>query len=185
LAGQKVTIFGGSTPKPGEPAYEQALGLGRSLAAAGHTVITGGYRGTMEAISRGAAEAGGHVIGVTCAEIEAWRPVTANPWVSEEIRFPTLRERLYALIDLCDAALALPGGIGTLAEIAVLWSQLQTGASRPMPFILIGPGWAQTMGTFIREQAGYIPEKYQHLPVYEDNIEAAVKTLNYLLDSTR
>ena len=57
-------------------------------------MLTGGYIGTMEAVSRGAAEAGGHVIGVTCEEIEAWRPVRVNAWVKEEIRRKTLMERL-------------------------------------------------------------------------------------------
>jgi len=50
--------------------------------------------GTMEAVSRGAAEAGGHVIGVTCEDIEKWRPIGANAWVKEEWRKKTLTERL-------------------------------------------------------------------------------------------
>lgn len=53
-----VTVFGGSQPKPGTPAYEEARQLGELLAQRGHTVLTGGYIGTMEAVSRGAAHAG-------------------------------------------------------------------------------------------------------------------------------
>ncbi len=131
----RVTVFGGSHPKPGDPAYEQALILGKLLGSAGYTVLTGGYMGTMEAVSRGAAESGGHVIGVTCDEIESWRPVEPNPWVMDQIRYPTLRKRLYALIEECDAAIALPGGIGTLAEIATMWSQMQVFATSPRPLI--------------------------------------------------
>ena len=71
----RVTVFGGSQPGEDSPAYSQAIELGRLLASRGHTVLTGGYIGSMEAVSRGAAEAGGHVVGVTCEEIEAWRPV--------------------------------------------------------------------------------------------------------------
>ena len=92
----QVTVFGGSEPRPGEPAYEEAFRLGRMIGQKGYTVLTGGYVGTMEAVSRGAAEAGGHVIGVTCDEIEAWRPVRPNAWVQEERRFPSLRQRLNA-----------------------------------------------------------------------------------------
>jgi len=99
----KVTVFGGAGPKPGDPAYLEALELGRELAQAGHSVLTGGYIGTMEAVSRGAAEAGGHVIGVTCDEIETWRAVSPNAWVQEEWRYPSLRQRLFALMDHCDA----------------------------------------------------------------------------------
>ncbi|HWQ84126.1 MAG TPA: hypothetical protein VN363_06135, partial [Anaerolineales bacterium] len=83
-----ITVFGGSQIQPGMPDYLAAQRLGGLLAMAGHCVLTGGYIGAMEAVSRGAAEAGGHVIGVTCAEIEAWRPGKANAWVKEERCFP-------------------------------------------------------------------------------------------------
>ena len=52
----QVTIFGGTKPRPGETEYDDAVQLGRLLAESGHTVITGGYMGTMEAVSRGANE---------------------------------------------------------------------------------------------------------------------------------
>ena len=79
----KVSVFGGSQPREGTTAYEEARKLGELLAKQGHVVLTGGYIGTMEAVSRGAAEAGGHVIGVTCEEIERWRKVGGNRWVKE------------------------------------------------------------------------------------------------------
>jgi uncharacterized protein (TIGR00730 family) len=155
----RVTVFGGSKPRPNEPAYEQAYQLGKLLGTAGYAVLTGGYIGTMEAVSLGVAETGGHVIGVTCDEIEAWRPVTPNPWVMQENRFPTLNQRLNALIQDCEAAIALPGGIGTLAEIAVMWSQLQTGASKPKPLILVGLGWQATLDAFYQTLGDYIADK--------------------------
>jgi uncharacterized protein (TIGR00730 family) len=154
----RVSVFGGSRPKPGQAAYLEAERLGNLFAQAGCTVLTGGYIGTMEAVSRGASEAGGHVIGVTCAEIESWRPGGANAWVAEEMRFPTLRQRLFALIENCDAALALPGGAGTLAEIAVMWSHLLTDSLPPRPLILIGPGWKATMEAFYSSLGEYISD---------------------------
>jgi predicted Rossmann-fold nucleotide-binding protein len=51
----RVTVFGGSKPKVGESAYEDAFQLGSLLGKAGYTVLTGGYIGTMEAVSHGAA----------------------------------------------------------------------------------------------------------------------------------
>ena len=94
----KISVFGGSQPQEGSDTYAEARELGRLLAQAGHTVLTGGYIGTMEAVSRGASEAGGHVIGVTCAQIENWRRVTANKWVKEEWKRESLMERLEDLI---------------------------------------------------------------------------------------
>lgn len=153
-----ITVFGGSQPKPGDIVYQDAQQLGQLLAQAGYTILNGGYIGTMEALSRGAAEAGGHVIGVTCDEIEAWRPVKANRWISEEWHYSTLQERLFALIKNGAAYLALPGGVGTLAEITLTWNLLITGVLSPRPLILIGRGWRETMKKFVAEQAGNIPE---------------------------
>src|SRR5512139_1007443 len=118
----KVSVFGGSQPKEGDAAYAEALELGRLLAERGHIVLTGGYIGTMEAVSRGAHEASGHVVGVTCAEIERWRAVGANQWVKEQSRWETLVERLQFLVQECDAGIALPGGPGTLTEISLMWN---------------------------------------------------------------
>lgn len=172
-----ITVFGGSTPRPGEPSYADAQRLGRLLAEAGHSVLTGGYMGTMEAVSRGAAEADGRVIGVTCTQIEAWRQAKANPWVQEERHFETLRERLYHLIESCDAALALPGGVGTLAEIAVMWSQMQTASMPARPLILVGPGWRRTFDQLFEAQAVYIPEGHRALLAFAADIESAFTTL--------
>jgi hypothetical protein len=177
-----ITVFGGSKPQPGEEAYEQAKALGRALAEAGHCVLTGGYMGTMEAVSCGAAEAGGHVIGVTCAQIEAWRQAKANPWVREERRFETLRERLYHLIENCDAALALPGGVGTLAEISVMWSQMQTASMPSQPLILIGPGWQETFGQLFTAQAAYIPQGHRALLTFAADLGTALSALQNALE---
>src|SRR4029453_16968140 len=115
---------------------------------AGWTVATGGYSGVMEAASRGAHEAGGHVIGVTCTLIENWREgFCANAWVKEEIKFSSLRERLSHLVEFRDATLALPGGIGTLSEIALTWSLIQTSEIKPKPLVVVGRVWAETITT--------------------------------------
>lgn len=176
-----ISVFGGSTPQPGTAAYQEAQLLGGLLAESGFVVQTGGYIGTMEAISRGASEAGGHVIGVTCDEIEAWRPVAPNQWVAEEKRRPTLRERLYILIDDCDGAIALPGGIGTLAEIALNWSQLQINPEFPRPLILIGQGWTKTLATFIAELDYYIPKVDQKRIYTSPDPTSALDLLKNLL----
>ena len=137
----RITVFGGSQTYPEEPVYQQALQLGKLIGEAGYTVLTGGYIGTMEAVSRGVAERGGHVIGVTCDVIEAWRQVKPNRWVAEELRFQTLHQRIVALVENCDGALALPGGVGTLAEITFMWNLLLTSSISPRPLITIGSGW--------------------------------------------
>lgn len=174
----RITVFGGSQPKPGDPAYNEALELGRLLGQAGHTVLTGGYIGTMEAVSRGAYETGGHVIGVTCDEIESWRPVKPNAWLHSELRHATLRARLLALIDECDAALALSGGAGTLAEVAMMWNQVLTAAVPPRPLVLVGPGWSAVLNAFYDAFGVYIPEPQRRWISLAPDIHAALAMLD-------
>jgi uncharacterized protein (TIGR00725 family) len=173
-----ITIFGGSQPQPGSPAYMQAYELGKLLALSGHTVLTGGYMGTMEAASRGASEAGGHVIGVTCADIEAWRGSGANAWVQEERRFSTLQERLNELILACDAAIALPGGPGTLTEIALTWNLMIVNSIPPKPLILVGAGWKTTLETFFLSLDAYIPERQRSFLFFTSTVQEADQLLN-------
>jgi predicted Rossmann-fold nucleotide-binding protein len=101
----------------------------------------------MEAVSRGAREAGGYVIGVTCAAFDPLRP---NPWLSEERRKSSLFARLMELITLGDAYVALPGGIGTLSEVTLVWSLFQTSSLSPRPFVLVGSLWARLIEAFAR-----------------------------------
>jgi len=155
----KVSVFCSSTIQPDSAEYRQAYALGRGLALAGHSLLSGGYHGSMAAVSRGAREAGGEAIGVTCEEIERWRPVQPNPWLTHELKYATLLERLSCLATHCDLAAALPGGIGTLTEIMLVWN-LQAIAARPRaPILLISPAWQEVLQQFQRSFAGYIPER--------------------------
>jgi uncharacterized protein (TIGR00730 family) len=176
-----ITVFGGSLPKPGSQAYQDAQLLGSILAGLKYAVQTGGYIGTMEAVSRGASEAGGHVIGVTCDEIENWRPVAPNQWVKEQKRCASLRERLYKLIDECVAAIALPGGIGTLAEVALTWAELQINPERPKPLILVGLEWQETLETFKTKLGEYIPVNDQNRIITVSDVESAANLLSSLI----
>ena len=174
----KVTVFGGSSPKPGQPEYHQALRLGQLLAEGGHTVLTGGYTGTMEAVSRGVVEAGGHTIGVTCEEIERWRASKANPWVQEEWSRSTLVERLVTLIDSSDALIALPGGPGTLTEISLAWNRMVIEALSPRPLIMIGQGWRMVFEELFATQDSYITESHRHLLTFVESVDQAAAMLN-------
>jgi uncharacterized protein (TIGR00730 family) len=175
----KISVFGGSQPKSNDPGYEEAYALGKMLAEAGHTVMTGGYIGTMEAVSRGASEAGGHVIGVTCEEIENWRPVKANDWVKEEWRRDTLIERLQVLVEECDAGIALPGGPGTLTEIALMWNLMIVESMHRRPLVLVGSGWQSVFDQFYNELNVYISNKQRELLSFAKDVKTAVEIINH------
>ncbi len=132
-----VTVFGSSRPPPGSEAYETARRLGELLARAGFTVATGGYGGTMEGVSRGAREAGGKTLGVTAEVFES----AANAWVEEEIRVATWQERLLKLVELGAGYVVLPGGTGTLVELAVVWEWINKGFLPAKSIVILGDFW--------------------------------------------
>ena len=173
-----ITVFGGAQPKEGTAAYEEARELGALLAQHGHVILTGGYMGTMEAVSRGAHEAGGHVIGVTCEDIEVWRATKANQWVKEERRKKSLIERLIGLIEGCDTAIALPGGAGTLTEITLMWNLMIVESLPPRPLILVGRGWQSTFDQFFKEFYTYMPIRQQELLYFAEDVKTAVKKIS-------
>jgi uncharacterized protein (TIGR00730 family) len=156
-----ISVFGSSAPKPGQTDYEEARQVGRLLAEAGFTVSTGGYSGTMAAVSQGAAEGGGHVIGVTSNQIESFRVMGPNQWVAEEIRYDTLRDRLLHLIEHNDGMITLPGGIGTLSEMSLAWSLIQVGEISMRPLILMGQMWQDTVRAFVKRP--YVHEEHERL----------------------
>jgi uncharacterized protein (TIGR00730 family) len=177
LMKMNISVFGGAQPKEGEQAYTEAMELGRLLAQRGHTVLTGGYIGTMEAVSRGAHDAGGHVIGVTCEDIENWHKVSPNRWVKEEWRKKTLNERLQALIDACDAAFVLPGGAGTLTEVSLMWNLMIVESRHRSPLILIGSGWQSTFDQFFTSFGNYMPAHQRELLMFANDVQKAVEML--------
>jgi uncharacterized protein (TIGR00730 family) len=173
----KVAIFGGASAKPGDQSYQDAQHLGRLLGSRGWTVMTGGYIGIMEAASRGACEAGGHVIGVTCAEIEKYRDTKANQWVMEEWNYTTLRERMYTLIDNCDAAVVMPGGVGTLTELAAMWNEMIVKGKMKRPLILVGQDWQRVISQFFDLFGGYVGAKERDLIQIVPDVDAAFEIL--------
>jgi predicted Rossmann-fold nucleotide-binding protein len=87
-----------------------------------------------------------------------------------------------ALIDENDAALALPGGAGTLAEIAVMWNHLLTRAVPPRPLILIGSGWRGTFTTLFEQQGTYISEADRTWLTFVPDVPAAFQKLQAALN---
>jgi hypothetical protein len=134
-----VTIFGTSKARPGDGIFETANEIGKALAKRSFTIANGGYGGTMLAAAKGASQAGGRIIGVTCS---AFRKSSANEYITEEIVADSLIERLNKLVDLGDAYVVLAGGTGTLLELAQIWELKNKGfASADKPIIIAGEFW--------------------------------------------
>lgn len=134
-----VSVFGTGRAQPGAPAYELAEQVGRALAQAGFVLANGGYRGTMHAAAKGAAQAGGTVIGVTCS---AFKNSVANEYITREVTTCSLEERLNTLVRIGQAYVVLPGGTGTLLELALVWElKNKRFLDQGKPIVLAGAFW--------------------------------------------
>ncbi len=141
-----ITVFGSSRSSEGDADYADALELGRLLAGVGFAICSGGFGGSMEAVSRGAREGGGRTIGVTVDVIRR----SANPWLDEEVRTESIFRRIEHMVTIAHGFVALPGGSGTLAEMAVTLDLLAIGALERRPLVLLGPEWRAVMDMFFQ-----------------------------------
>ena len=147
-----VTVFGSSRPREGDADYEDARILGRSLAKHGFSVCSGGYGGVMEAVSRGAKEAGGKTSGVTA---DFFTAAKLNPWIDVEVRMKTWEERLFELIRRADGFVACKGGTGTLVELAVVWEMLNKSGMTAKPFVVLGDFWQPVLDRVREVELGH------------------------------
>ncbi len=165
-----VAIFGTGRVKQSDSAYTLAYETGRILAQAGFTIVNGGYGGTMEAAAKGAAEAGGKIIGVTCS---AFKSSTANKYVTDTIISSSLDERLDTLIRLGQAYVVLPGGTGTLLELAKIWELKNKGfLEMNKMIILIGGFWRPLVDLIATDE----PDSGKYIKL-ADSPEQAVKLI--------
>ena len=170
----RIAVFGSSTTREGQTAWTLGYDLGRELALAGATAMTGGYGGAMEAVSRGAHEAGGHVVGVTVELFEARGPV--NAWVRERVHTEDLFERLRYLVHHADGFVTLPGSIGTLTELYLTWTLLAVRGRPSAPLVVLGDMWRDVLD--VHRHPALIPEHlFEHVQIAESAADAARRVL--------
>jgi len=101
----------------------------------------------MAAFSEGIHAGGGHIRGITLERF----PTPPNNTFSEEVRAGNFFDRMAQMIEKSDAWLVLPGGLGTLAELAMTWDLLAIRVLEPRPLLLYGEMW-QPVVDVLREQ---------------------------------
>jgi uncharacterized protein (TIGR00725 family) len=170
----EVAVLGSARIAPGDPRHDAAVRLGGLLAARGWTIVTGGYGGLMAAVTRGAAAAGGRTVGLP---MRAWQHLTPDPGCSELRWSASYAERFGHLL-ATQVAIALPGGVGTLAEASGVWAAAQTepGAAQ---LVLVGPAWRALMTTFADQLV--VGAKDLALPVVVEDVDAVVPAVQRLL----
>ncbi|MFJ1597825.1 LOG family protein [Streptomyces sp. NPDC088261] len=166
-SGLSVGVLGSARLTGDDPRCVTAREVGGALAGQGWTVVTGGYGGLMAEVSRGAADAGGRVVGLP---MRGWTALVPNEWTTEHRWSDGYPERLGHLLD-CDAIVALDGGVGTLAETTVVWSALQTEPAAP-PVVAVGPAWRALLAA-IAENLIVGPEDLAHVALVDHPSEVA------------
>jgi uncharacterized protein (TIGR00730 family) len=138
----EVAVIGSARIRPGDRRFADAERLGRALVGQGWVVVTGGYGGLMGATSAGAAAVGGHTVGLP---MTAWKHLAPHESNAELRWAADYAERLRFLL-AADVVVALPGGIGTLSEAAIVWAAAQTEPAAAH-LVFVGAAWRQVHAT--------------------------------------
>ncbi len=132
---QGVTIFGSARLSQDDKYCKKAYELGGMLAKNGHSVITGGGPGIMEAASHGAYEIGGRTIGLNITLIHEQHP---NPYLTDCITFEYFFARKVSLAMAAKVFVFFPGGFGTMDELSEILCLMQENKMPKMPVFLVG-----------------------------------------------
>lgn len=139
----RVTIFGSARVQPGTFVYDEVKRIAAALAEMGCDIITGGGPGLMQAANEGAAavEAADRSRSVGI-RVELPFEQEVNPFVERAFEHKTFFTRLHQFVLMSDAFIVVPGGIGTVLELMMIWQLLQVKHVQDTPLILVGKMWA-------------------------------------------
>jgi uncharacterized protein (TIGR00730 family) len=172
-----VSVFGSARTPRDHPEYVLARALGSALARAGFAVITGGGPGAMEAVNRGASEAGGISVGLG---IELPFEQRLNDWVDVGLNFRYFFARKTMFVKYAQAFVILPGGFGTLDELFEALTLVQTRKVTRFPVILFGTDYWAGLIAWIRDTlvpAGKVNPADLELLTCTDDVDQTVKLI--------
>jgi uncharacterized protein (TIGR00730 family) len=136
----RVAIFGSARAEPGTFVYEEVKRAAAAFAAMGCDIVTGGGPGLMQAANEGATSAGGR-LGSMGIRVELPFEQDVNPFVEQAFEHKTFFTRLHHFVIASDAFVVVPGGIGTVLEMLMIWQLLQVRHVDNVPLILVGKMW--------------------------------------------
>jgi uncharacterized protein (TIGR00725 family) len=134
---KSVAFFGGALNITDSKEYLDSIEIGKFLANKNYIVKNGGYRGLMEAVSKGAKEAGGEVIGYTCYSFGS---IEGNKYLTDVQPAIDLFDRLRELIILSDMFVVQKGAFGTMAELFLTLDFIRKMKDKPNVYLL-GDMW--------------------------------------------
>ncbi len=130
-----VSIYGSARLREDSPYYQKTIEIARLFSDAGFAVISGGGPGIMEAANKGAHAGKSASVGLN---IELPHEQQGNPYQDIAMRFRHFFTRKVTFVKNSDAFIVMPGGFGTLDELAEVLTLVQTGKSRAVPVVMYG-----------------------------------------------
>ncbi len=174
-----VTVFCGS--KPGnDPAFvSTADNLGKLLAEKGVTIIYGGgNKGIMGTIANASLGAGGKVIGIIPKILIEWE--AQHTGLTELIVTDSMHSRKLLLYDKCDAAIILPGGMGTMDELFEMLTWNNLGIHEKKVFVLNTNGYYNALIQLLdtMDQQGFMYQNWRSRLIVCDTVANIIDALN-------
>ena len=172
-----VSMFGSARFKPDHEYYQLAEDIAQRLSEAGFSIVSGGGPGLMEAFNKGAKQGGSQSIGLN---ISLPHEQGNNAYQSLSLYFRHFFSRKVMFVKYASAYVVLPGGFGTLDELAEILTLTQTGMSKTIPIILVGSEFWDGLinwftDTLVTE--GTISPEDIHLFSVVDKLEQVVETI--------
>src|SRR3954470_14299730 len=139
----RVTIFGSARIKPGTVAYDGVKNLAAELTKIGCDIMSGGGPGLMQAANEGAVSVAPDALHRSVGiRVDLPFEQAVNPFVGQSYEHRNFFSRLHHFMIISDAFVVVPGGIGTLLEMSLVWQLLQVRKLYNTPLILVGKMWA-------------------------------------------
>lgn len=160
-----------------DPAFqEEAIAAGTLIGKAGLTLVYGGGKvGLMGAVADAALAAGGKVVGVMPADLV--NQEIAHKGLTELKIVDSMHERKWAMAEIADGFLCLPGGPGTFEEIFEQWTWALLGFhAKPCGFVNVS-GYYDLMRKTVQQMAdaGFLAQQYVDMLIYADTTAAAIE----------
>jgi uncharacterized protein (TIGR00730 family) len=180
----RVTIFGSARIPRDHWVYAAVRDLARELGSMGCAIVTGGGPGLMEAANEGAAQAGLDPEKSVGIRVHLPFEQEINPFVHEAWAHRTFFSRLHHFVLVSDAFVVVPGGIGTVLELSMIWQLLQVRDLEHTPLILVGRMWAELVAWakqhLLRPEFDLASPEDLEIPRCVDNAEQAIAIIRPL-----
>ena len=183
-SGAAICVFCGSSFGK-DPVYrEAARAIGSGIAKMGYSLVFGGGGlGLMGDVARAALDGGSSIQGIMPGFLQALEPEVSSQ--EKLIVTPHLQERKTLMLQMSDAFLVLPGGLGTFDEFFEVAVEAQLGVHAKPIIVVNVNGYFDALDAMLHKtiEAGFAKKAILKLYYLADGAEAALEILEGALNA--